>query len=400
MTSEDKAPSERVETDDNVTAQRTITDRKLRKLVAELCSTTDKSKLETRQRADRTRRSARAQTDAAHAPRPEGDAPRGARTDERRREDNALRSERVDEDETLYRELETQDLAIQDLLSTERASMDARLYLERSVSDGRLAARDNFLGMVSHDLRSMLAGIAMQAALMAREQRDDALGQRNLNAAHAIQRCAARMNVLIGDLLDVVGMESGKLHVVKQPHDATGLPGEAALALQPGAEKKGILIDIHVPASACMAVFDYERVLQVLANLLGNALKFTPSGGQVELTLTERKRDLLFVVADTGAGVPDDKRAVIFERFTQLEPEHHVGLGLGLYICKNIVEAHRGRIWVESRAGGGSRFCFTLPRARPAGRSASAARDASLATRLVAPVGVEPREHLVDARGR
>lgn len=358
-----KAPKERVATDDGVTTQRILTDRKLRRLVAELCSTTDRDKLETRTRADDSRRSARASTDAAQLPPPPGKARRGARSNERRREDQALRTERVDDDEALHRALEAQGLAIQGLFSAERAGIDERLLLERSVSDARLAGRDNFLGMVSHDLRSMLAGIAMQAALIAREQGDDALGRRNLHAIQTIQRCASRMNLLIGDLVDVVGMESGKLHVVRQPHDAAPLLAEAALALRPAAATKKIRINVHAPVEPCTAVFDYERILQVLSNLIGNALKFTPSEGQVDVTLTERKRDLLFVVVDTGAGVPSDKHEEIFERFTQLDPNRGVGLGLGLYICRKIVEAHKGRIWVETPAGGGGRFSFTLPRA-------------------------------------
>jgi signal transduction histidine kinase len=160
-------------------------------------------------------------------------------------------------------------------------------------------------------------------------------------------------------------MESGRFTVDAQPGPAAAAVKEAARDLMPSAKARDITLAVHAPAGECWACIDVKRIQQVLGNLIGNALKFTPAGGRVDLMVSERAGEVVFEVSDTGPGIPAGKQRDIFERYTQLDPGQHVGLGLGLFICRNIVEAHRGKIWVQSRAGGGSRFQFAIPATDP-----------------------------------
>ena len=107
--------------------------------------------------------------------------------------------------------------------------------------------------------------------------------------------------------------------------------------------------------------FDPARILQVLVNLIGNALKFTPAKGSVVVSVEQSGEEIRFSVRDTGRGIPEDQLEAVFERFLQIEKDDRRGVGLGLYISKCIVQGHGGRIWVESRIGEGSEFCFTIP---------------------------------------
>ncbi|OGQ22199.1 MAG: hypothetical protein A2138_21340 [Deltaproteobacteria bacterium RBG_16_71_12] len=362
-----KDDHERVTTDGVMEQERTLVDQDLRKILEE-STNGNLDRQESRARADSLRRSDRVVADAAIALGERSAEREGALADERRREDSALERERAVDDEALLRRHDELGLALRRLMATERDATDLRMRDERAASDARLAIRDEFLAMVCHDLKSLLAAVAMRATLLARDQRREAAGDVSQHGGDAIQRVVARMNLLIGDLLDVVGMESGRFTIDAQAGSAAAVLKEAARELSPSAKARGITLAAHAPAGECWASVDAKRIQQVLANLIGNALKFTPAGGQVDLTVAERAGEVVFEVSDTGPGIPADKQREIFERYIQLDPGLHVGLGLGLFICKNIVEAHRGRIWVESRAGGGSSFFFTVPAtdARPA----------------------------------
>jgi signal transduction histidine kinase len=116
------------------------------------------------------------------------------------------------------------------------------------------------------------------------------------------------------------------------------------------------------PQATTTAWFDPARILQVLTNLVGNALKFTPKRGRITLRLDVRGDDICFAVADTGEGIPQDRLTQIFDRFFQTREHDRRGLGLGLFIVKSIVDAHGGRVWAESTIGHGSTFSFTIPR--------------------------------------
>ena len=145
---------------------------------------------------------------------------------------------------------------------------------------------------------------------------------------------------------------------------------ETENVFHPLATAKGLSIRSEVRAHSLLARYDHERVLQVLANLVGNALKFTPRGGRVDLSVERIGDDIRFCVADTGRGMTADQIQTIFDKFWQTRSGEMTGFGLGLYISKCIVEAHGGKIWVESNPATGSAFYFTLP-AAPASSGAT-----------------------------
>jgi signal transduction histidine kinase len=145
-----------------------------------------------------------------------------------------------------------------------------------------------------------------------------------------------------------------------QPTSATQLVKDAAEAFQPAFSAKGVALSTVIGPGATLTQCDHERIMQVLANLLSNALKFTERGGLVTLSVAENDGLVSFAVTDTGVGIPAGHVLTIFERFQQAAPKHHLGLGLGLYIAKCIIEAHGGTIWAASPEAGGAALSFTL----------------------------------------
>ncbi len=293
---------------------------------------------------------------------------------ERAREDQVLEDERATADRRLMRERAEQARTLARLLPLEREKTDRYLLTERARSDDALAHRDDFMGMVSHDLRNLLSGIVMNAMLLAEEASESDEGRRTVDAMKRIERYAARMKRLIGDLVDVVSIDAGKLAMQPKRGDAAVLLTEAVDAFAQAASGKGVSLRSGVAAGVLTADFDHERMLQVLANLITNALKFTPCGGSVVVRGERVENVLRFSVSDTGTGIPGDMLEAVFERFCQVGNNDQRGLGLGLYISKCIIDAHGGKIWVESELGGGSAFHFTIPAAPPdAGATGSAA---------------------------
>lgn len=279
---------------------------------------------------------------------------------ERVAEDDALRQERATADESLERERDADIGALSKLLPLEREKTDRYLLTERTRADDALAHRDDFLGMVSHDLRSLLGGMVMSAALLAQRASENDEGAKILVQTTRIERLGARMNRLIGDLVDVTSIDAGKLAVTKTRGDWASLIAEAVDIFQPAAGAKGLSLesDIH---ESLPGDFDHDRMLQVLANLITNAIKFTPHGGRIRVVGGRAGDECRFAVRDTGAGIPPDMLETVFERFWQVGKNDRRGLGLGLFISQCIVSAHGGRIWAESTLGEGSSFNFTLP---------------------------------------
>jgi signal transduction histidine kinase len=343
---------ERTKADDTFSARRDTIEEDADAVVEDARANADASLKAARRKAD-------ARLTRSHAPRHEHETV----ATERGEEDAALERERAISDERLQREREARKRALAELFRLERETTDEHLLLERARSDDALVARDDFLGMVSHDLRTLLGGIAMRAAMINRHTLEDDVGRRVRKEAESIQRFSARMNRLIGDLLDVTSIEAGVLAVEPKPEDATQLVRDTVEAFQLAASAKGLSLDAHVARDSLLARLDHERILQVLANLLSNAIKFTPEGGRVSIRVEPLGEDVRFSVTDTGPGVPEENLERIFERFWQVRTSDKRGLGLGLYISRCIVEAHRGRIWAESRPGAGSTFFFTLPAA-------------------------------------
>jgi signal transduction histidine kinase len=215
--------------------------------------------------------------------------------------------------------------------------------------------------MVSHDLRNLLGGIVVSAALIAEGSGEDDKGKRTLVGTTRIQRYAARMNRLIGDLLDVASIEIGTLAVVSSPADAMALIEEAVDTFQAAAAAKKITLTVDAVERPIRATFDHDRLLQVLANLLANAIKFTAEGGVIGVRGERTAAGVCVSITDNGAGIPPEMLEPVFEPFFQVGKNDRRGVGLGLYISRNIVEAHGGRIWAESTLGRGSVFSFTIP---------------------------------------
>ena len=193
--------------------------------------------------------------------------------------------------------------------------------------------------------------------------------ERRVALAEKVERAAKRMTRLIEDLLDVTRVDSGRLSVEPEAHEGDQLLSDALELLRPLADEKSIRIERWAAEGLGMVLADRERVLQVFSNLGGNAIKFTPKSGRVTLTADLDGAMVRFAVADTGPGILEENQARIFDRFWQARKTDRQGAGLGLAIAKGIVEAHGGKIWVESEVGFGTTFFFTLPLAPAASAS-------------------------------
>ena len=234
----------------------------------------------------------------------------------------------------------------------------ARLYQQARQAS---RARDDTLAAISHDLRNGLNTVLTAVGLLLRSLPPDSEGRRDRRHVEAIRRSAERMNRVIGDLLDVASIESGRLFIEPRREPVRPIIAEALDACRHQALEKSLRVEEHVTGDDFDAICDRERVLQVLGNLIGNAIKFTPDGGSVQVSAETIDDEVLFAVRDSGVGVAPKQLPHVFDRFWRATPKTRLGSGLGLTIAKGVVEALGGRIWVESRPGEGTTFFFTLP---------------------------------------
>jgi signal transduction histidine kinase len=360
---------ERTQTDDSLRSERAKTDAELERKRAVIEEDSDAVLARARERADEVLKTARAKADTESA------GSTAAVRGERSEADRALAEERSTEAAQLNDEREERQRALAELLRYERDETDKDLHFERQRTDAALVTRDDFLAMVSHDLRNMLGGIAVTTAMMVKEASPDEQGRKVVKRAETVQRFTARMNRLIGDLLDVVSIDAGHLAVDPASNEVTRLLSDSVDAFQLAAAAQRVELSVLEAPRLPAARFDYERILQVLANLLSNALKFTGPGGRIELRAERDGPHIRISVSDTGSGIPEDHLESVFERFRQVNRGDRRGHGLGLHISKSIVEKHGGRIWAESTPGKGSTFHFTLPCEGP--RKDAAAQSAS-----------------------
>ena len=237
---------------------------------------------------------------------------------------------------------------------------NARLY-RASVQAAQL--RDQVLGVVAHDLRNPLAAILLQLDALTRQPPEPE--RRSQKPREAIFDAVTRMNRLIQDLLDVAVMESGQLTIQPARLSARELIVGAVEAQRPLASSSALELRVDVDRDVAEVWADRDRVLQVLENLIGNAIKFTEAGGRVTAGAASKDREVVFWVADTGTGIAPDAIPRVFDRFWQAIRPGRQGAGLGLPIAKGIVDAHGGRIWVESTPGEGTSVFFTIPKAVP-----------------------------------
>jgi PAS domain S-box-containing protein len=239
---------------------------------------------------------------------------------------------------------------------------NARLY-RKAMDASKL--RDQVLGVVAHDLRNPLSSILLQASAL---QRRHAPERRNPRGREAIVQAATRMNHLIQDLLDVAVVEAGQLKLQQALVPIEGLLSEAVQMQRPLASAESLEINLQMGGNLPLLWGDRQRLLQVLENLIGNAIKFTDSGGRIEVGATPRADGVLCWVSDSGCGISAEDLPHVFERFWQASAHAgRYGAGLGLPISKGIIDAHGGRIWAQSTVDRGTTFFFQLPSAAQAG---------------------------------
>ena len=228
-----------------------------------------------------------------------------------------------------------------------------------------IRSRDEVLAIVAHDLRGPLHSIVLQARLLRRSEPE----RRSHKPLEQIERAATQMSRLTQDLLEIARIEAGHLAIEPARVSATQLLSELADAHEARASEVAVALRLEVPDRVPEVWADRDRLARVFENLLSNALRSTPGGGTVSLGASPRDREVLFWVADTGTGLAREHLPHIFDRFWQARKARQGGAGLGLAFVKGVVEAHGGRIWVDSAPGRGSTFFFTIPTAPTAEQS-------------------------------
>jgi PAS domain S-box-containing protein len=239
---------------------------------------------------------------------------------------------------------------------------NARLYAD---AQRAIAARDAALALVSHDLRNPLGVILMGTALLLNQPAEADRRATSRKSIEAVRRSAERMSRLIQDLLDISSIEAGRFAIARTRQDVEKLTHEVVEELQIRAAAKSVRLTCDVaPTLGIDVECDRERLGQVLGNLIDNAIKFTDAGGTIGIRAELRDGEVRFSVTDTGRGILPADLPHVFDRYWRAQKTARAGTGLGLSIAKGIVEAHGGRIWVESKVRAGSAFYFTIPRAK------------------------------------
>ena len=251
----------------------------------------------------------------------------------------------------------------------------SEVLLQRALSDAETAirARDDLLGLVSHDLRNPVNAVRMLASALLRFPKDDAAEQLPSQAAeHAsvMLQAANQMDTLIQDLLDVTRLERGQLHFSRRPEAIGALMATTADLLAPLAAARGVTLETELEAGLPLVDIDPDRIAQVLSNLVGNAVKYTPEGGHVKMRAVHSGTGVLVTVQDTGVGISPDDLPFVFDRFWQSKRTDRSGAGLGLAIALGITRAHGGTLTLESQPGHGTSALLSLPAAGEARKAA------------------------------
>lgn len=244
---------------------------------------------------------------------------------------------------------------------TSLAVRNARLFEE---SQRAARAREEVVAVVSHDLKNPIAGVQLAARSIRRSiDASKAIDPEKLRRfADGILSSTATMDRLVRDLLDLSRMEAGKFRIQRAPTDVRVLLADIETSFAALAKERGIDLRVRPPASALVASLDADRIRQLLSNLVGNALKFVPAGGSVDVVATSDGRHLVLEVRDDGPGIPRADLPHLFDRYWQPQQARgRNGAGLGLFICKGIADAHGATLTVESEEGSGARFVCTVP---------------------------------------
>ena len=260
----------------------------------------------------------------------------------------------------------TEDLAFAGEIARRGAMAVDNAHLH-ALANRAVRAREDVLAMVSHDLRNPLSVIMARASQLLEHGISPGEPERTRAAMESILRSTERMNRLISDMLDAATLELGQFQIQQALQSMHEIVADVLEAHAPQAAARGILIAAELDQGALDASCDRERIIQVLSNLLGNAIKYSPPGSPISLQARRGAAgDLWVAVDDCGPGIAPADLPHIFDRYWHGRRAGRGSVGLGLSIARGIVEAHGGRIWVEARPGGGSSFRFTLPRGQDA----------------------------------
>jgi signal transduction histidine kinase len=227
----------------------------------------------------------------------------------------------------------------------------------RARADAAARAREQVLAVVAHDLRNPLAAIQLTSSSLQANTPDEATLRKRLSA---IDRSAVRMDNLIRDLIDVTRIERGEIHLTRRPEPVESIVSETADMFAAITKDRDLTLTTAAPPASVSVACDRERIVQVLGNLIGNAMRFTPGGGRISLHASEQPGGVRFVVEDTGPGIRPTDLSHIFEPYWHTDSK---GTGLGLYIAQSLIRGHGSQIEVASELGQGARFSFVLPRA-------------------------------------
>lgn len=371
---------ERAQTDESLTVERGKTDESFDsyKKIAE--SNTDLTVNGNRKEADQARMNRRSKAD---------DRQGGNHSIEtqlqkdRNLEDSAIRKERQKNDLALELEREEKEKLLNNLVSLERQTTDENLLSERAKTDleaqhaatlltaektahldtkSALTTREEFVAIVSHDLRNPIGAILSASEMVLEDPFITNMSEDAKRCLELIRRNAKTSLRLISDLLDMERIVDGKIQLQKTPNKLSQLVNEVVESFAQAAVTKKINLKYMLSKEESLIPCDRDRIAQVLSNLVGNALNFTPEKGSVTVATEENPTEIKVSITDTGPGIPEDKKGHIFDRFAQIGNENRTGLGLGLYISKTLIDSHHGKIGVTSAREKGSVFYFTLPK--------------------------------------
>jgi signal transduction histidine kinase len=248
------------------------------------------------------------------------------------------------------------DVALFLLVSAAICATIRSLQRARQRADAATQSREQVLAVVAHDLANPLHAVKLAEQRLRLTNAEDQSLERSLKT---IRHATTRMEHLLRDLVDTTRIEHGELVVALRPEPVAAVVQEVSQIYAPQALEAGLTLETSAPAADVVAHADRDRLMQVLGNLMGNALKFTPEGGRVSLRAEDRGAAVRFEVEDTGSGIRPQHLPLIFDRFQSFDSR---GTGLGLFIARSLVVAHGGELSVQSRLGRGSTFSFEIPK--------------------------------------
>jgi signal transduction histidine kinase len=242
-----------------------------------------------------------------------------------------------------------------------RALDNAQLFYEATQAS---RMREDVLAIVSHDLRSPLNAVTMSVQQLLRTMAGTE-SSTTRNGLQLIARSSEHMRRLIEELLEVANIQTGHLVLHCTETSLEDLLVRAVELVQASSSHKGVHLSSRSGPPATRLTCDVDKVVRVIVNLLSNAIKFTPRGGSIDLSTFAGDDAVQIAVRDSGPGIASEQQPRLFEQYWKGDQTGRIGMGLGLYIARGIVEAHGGRIWVESELSHGSTFTFTLPLCSP-----------------------------------